>query len=82
MSVLDPVLFLSARLTPSAVLADADVGRRCARRFIHMADGGIKVVWTCGAEREFPDETAVDVEYLADHLPAQHHHKHHLTHKE
>lgn len=57
-------------------------GRRCARRFIHRAEGGVKVVWACGAEREFPDETAVDVEILADHLPAVHHHKHHLTHKE
>ena len=56
--------------------------RRCPRAFVLRSEGGVLVRWACGAEREFPDEPAVDVEYLADHLPTHHHHKHHLTHKE
>ena len=59
------------------------MGRRhCLRRFILRAEGGVLVRWACGAALVVADETAVDVEYLADHLPTHHHHKHHLTHKE
>ena len=59
------------------------MGRRsCRRTFVLLSAGGVKVVWACGAEHVVADETAVDVEYLADHLPTAHHHKHHLTHKE
>jgi hypothetical protein len=58
------------------------VGRRCARRFTLLAGGGVRVRWACGTEKDFPDEAAVDLDYLADHLPQHHHHKHHLTHKE
>lgn len=42
-----------------------------------LAGGGIRIRWACGAVKDCPDETAVDVEYLADHLPQQHHHRHH-----
>jgi hypothetical protein len=57
------------------------MGRRhCSRRFTFLAEGGVKVTWACGAQREFPDETAVDVEVLADHLPEAHHHQHHFPH--
>lgn len=56
--------------------------RRCSRTFVLLAGGGVKVRWACGAEKVMADETAVDVEYLADHLSdVGHHHKHHL-HKE
>ena len=41
------------------------------------------VKWACGAEKVMADETAVDVEYLADHLSdVSHHHHPHLHHKE
>jgi hypothetical protein len=59
---------------------DAVRMRRCARRFIHLADGGVRVVWACGSQKDFPDETAVDVDILADHLPTHHHHHAHLPH--
>ena len=59
-----------------------DMGRRCRRTFVILAERGVRIVWACGAERDFPDETAVDVEILADHLPRQHHHHPHLHHKE
>jgi hypothetical protein len=36
----------------------------------------VKVRWACGTERDFPDETAIDVDLLAERLP-QHHHHHH-----
>ena len=58
------------------------MGRRCTRRFVLLAEGGVKVLWSCGAALVVANETAVDLEYLADHLPTHHHHKHHLTHKE
>jgi len=48
----------------------------CPRRFVLRAEGGVRVVWACGASRVFADETAVDVEILADHLPTAHHHHH------
>jgi hypothetical protein len=55
----------------------------CARRFVFLAAGGVRVVWACGAEKDFPDEPAVDVEFLTDHLAdVTHHHRHHLHHKE
>ncbi len=56
--------------------------RRCGRRFTILADGGVRVTWDCGAFSDFPDETATDVDVLADHLPATHHHKHKHRHKE
>ena len=58
------------------------MGRRCARTFVLLAAGGVRVRWACGAELVVADEIAVDVEYLADHLPTHHHHRHHLHHKE
>ena len=59
------------------------MGRRCARRFIHLATGGVKVRWACGAEKVLPDEIAIDVEILIDRtVDLSHHHKHHLHHKE
>lgn len=62
----------------SSLLAD-DV-RRCGRHFELLAQGGVRCRWDCGAERVYPDESAVDVEYLADHLPEHHHHHPHLHH--
>jgi hypothetical protein len=56
--------------------------RRCGRTFTLLAGGGVRVRWDCGAHKDYPHETAVDVEYLADHLPTAHHHHRHLTHKE
>lgn len=56
--------------------------RSCRRRFVLLAAGGVRVRWACGTVRDFPDETAVDVEVLADHLPRSHHHHHHLHHRE
>lgn len=47
----------------------------CGRRFTVLADGGVRVTWDCGATMVSKDETAVDVEVLADHLPRQHHHR-------
>lgn len=47
----------------------------CGRRFTVLADGGVRVTWDCGATMEAPDETAIDVEVLADHLPRHHHHR-------
>ena len=58
------------------------MGRRCKRTFVLLAGGGVKVRWACGAERDYPRETRVDVDDLAEHLPTHHHHKHHLHHKE
>lgn len=59
------------------------MGRHCGRRFVLLATGGVKVRWACGAEKALPDETAVDVEVLADRTAdLSHHHRHHLTHKE
>lgn len=61
---------------------DAVRMRRCNRRFIHLADGGVRVIWNCGAQKDFPDvdERMVDVDILADHLPTWHHHHVHLPH--
>ena len=56
--------------------------RRCARTFVILANGGVKVKWACGAEKVMPNETAVDVEVLADHLRDVSHHHHHHLHKE
>lgn len=59
------------------------MGRRhCPRRFILRAEGGVRIVWACGAELVAADETAVDVEYLADHLADVSHHHKHRHHKE
>ena len=56
--------------------------RRCRRRFIIRSEGGVLIRWACGAEKVVANETAVDVEVLADHLrDVSHHHQHHL-HKE
>lgn len=55
--------------------------RHCERTFVILAEGGVRIRWTCGASVDFPNETAVDVDVLADHLPTTHHHRHHL-HKE
>ena len=39
--------------------------------------------WDCGAEKVVANETAVDVEVLADHTAdVSHHHHHHHLHKE
>lgn len=57
------------------------MGRRCTRTFVILAAGGVKVRWACGAEKVYPNETRVDVEDLAEHLPSHHHH-HHLHHRE
>lgn len=56
--------------------------RRCARRFTILAAGGVRITWDCGAERDVPDETAIDVEVLADRLADVTHHHHHHHHKE
>ncbi len=65
-------------MQPSDVAA-----RRCARTFRLLAEGGVRITWHCGAERVIADETAVDVEVLADHLPTHHHHHVHLpTHRQ
>lgn len=57
--------------------------RRCGRRYLILADGGVRVTWDCGAEKVVTDETAIDVEVLADHTAdIAHHHKRHLHHKE
>lgn len=57
--------------------------RRCRKRFTILAAGGVRITWDCGAEKVCPDETAVDLEVLADHLAdVAHRHRHHLTHKE
>ena len=59
------------------------MGRRsCRRTFVLLSAGGVLVKWDCGAELVVADETAVDVEYLADHCPTAHRHHHHLIHKE
>lgn len=59
------------------------MGRRCSRRFTFLLDGGVRIVWACGAEKVLPDESAVDVEILLDRTAdLSHHHKHHLHHKE
>lgn len=59
------------------------MGRRCTRRYVLLSEGGVRVVWSCGAHKDFPGEGAVDVEVLADHLPAHHHHHPHIhRHKE
>lgn len=60
--------------------ADDVAARRCVRRFTILTAGGVRCVWACGAHRDFPDEVAIDVEFLADHLPTSHHHRHRLPH--
>ena len=50
--------------------------RSCRRTFVLLAAGGVLVKWDCGAELVVAAETAVDVEYLADHCPEAHHHRH------
>lgn len=47
----------------------------CARTFVLLAEGGVKVRWACGAEYVSKDEAAVDVAVLAANLPT--HHRHH-----
>jgi hypothetical protein len=54
--------------------------RRCARTFLLLASGGVRVSWACGSHKDFASETAVDVAVLADHLPTFHHHHAHLPH--
>lgn len=54
--------------------------RPCERRFTLLAAGGVLTRWSCGTQRVDRDETAVDVEYLADHLSPAHHHHHHHHH--
>lgn len=54
----------------------------CPRSFLFLMDGGVRVRWACGATLERPDETAVDVEILRDHIPQDHHHRHHLRHRD
>jgi hypothetical protein len=56
--------------------------RRCARRFVLLAAGGVLIRWACGAEKVIADEPAVDVEVLADHTADISHHHKHLHHKE
>lgn len=60
------------------------MGRRgCKRTFILRSEGGVLVRWACGAEKVCLDETAVDIDLLADHLKdLSHHHHPHLHHKE
>ena len=58
--------------------ADAVRIRRCTRTFTILAEGGVRIDWACGAHKVDRTEDAVDVEYLADHLPTHHHHRHHL----
>ncbi len=50
--------------------------RRCSRTFVLLAGGGVKVRWACGTEKVFADETAVDVDVLAEHISTHHHHHH------
>lgn len=59
---------------------DPQEHRSCTRRFTVLGDGGVRITWSCGARLDVLDETAVDVEILADHLPTTHHHHHHLPH--
>jgi hypothetical protein len=47
----------------------------CRKRFVLRAEGGVLIRWACGAELIAPDETAVDVEILAER-PYSHHHHH------
>lgn len=49
----------------------------CPRRFILRAEGGVIVRWQCGATLERPDEKAIDVEILVEHIPQDHHHHWH-----
>lgn len=59
------------------------MARRCLRRFVVLAAGGVRIRWACGAEKVVAEETAVDVEFLVDHTAdLSHHHRHHLHHKE
>jgi hypothetical protein len=50
----------------------------CSRTFTLLADGGVLVHWTCGAEAVDREETAVDVDVLADRFPQHHHHRLHV----
>ncbi|HEX8007450.1 MAG TPA: hypothetical protein VF482_13605 [Trebonia sp.] len=54
----------------------------CPRRFILLAERGVRVRWMCGAHQDFPDETAVDVDVLRDRLGDIPHHHHHHVHRE
>lgn len=46
----------------------------CPRRFVLMADGGVRVVYGCGDAVEDPDEVAVDLAILEDRVDRHHHH--------
>lgn len=58
------------------------MGRRCPRRFTILPGEGVRISWACGATKVVADETAVDLEYLADHLDDVNHHHKHRHHKE
>lgn len=72
------------RLRPAGPrLSDDDpVGRRCPRKFLILAAGGVRCLWACGAQQDFPTETAVDVEPLESRIDQHHKHRPHLRHKE
>ena len=56
--------------------------RRCRRTFVLLAAGGVKVRWACGAEVVVADETAIDVDILAERPALSHHHHKYLHHRE
>jgi hypothetical protein len=56
--------------------------RACPRRFMLLAQGGVRISWGCGAVKDVANETgAVDMDILAERFAdVDHHHRHHLHH--